>query len=123
VQVESASEPNGSGARSPSGVRPALAQAAADELETIPGALLDAATNTTRPAWTTPICPECGTQFRQEVHVPDHQARVAAVEVLLREGLGRPAQAEAPATPRLPDTVEAVQRMSWEDMQHVFAAI
>jgi hypothetical protein len=42
---------------------------------------------------------------------------------LLCEGLGRPAQAEEPATPRLPDTVEAVQRMSWEDMQCVFATI
>jgi hypothetical protein len=52
---------------------------------------------------------------------PRPQARVAAVEVLLREGLGRPAQAEEPTTPRLPDSVEAVQQMSWEDMQYVFA--
>jgi hypothetical protein len=83
---------------------------------------MDAATNTTRPVWTTPACPECGTQFRQEIHVPDHKARVAAVEVLLREGPGRPAQAEEPATSRLPDSVEAVQRMSWSDMQCLFAA-
>jgi hypothetical protein len=81
---------NGSGAVTPAAVRPALAQAAADEVDAITDVLIDAATNTTRPVWTTPACPECGTQFRQEVHVPDHKARVAAVEVLLREGLGPP---------------------------------
>jgi hypothetical protein len=112
---------NGSGAVTPASVRPALAQAAADELGTITAVLMDAARNTTRPVWTTPVCPECGMQFRQEVHVPDHKARVAAVEVLLHEGLGRPGQAEEPTTPRLPDNVDAVQRMSWEDMQYLFA--
>jgi hypothetical protein len=90
------------GCRHPAAVRPALAQAAADELDTITAVLIDAATNTTRPVWTTPACPECGTQFRQEVHVPDHKARVAAVEVLLREGLGRPGQAEEPTQPTVP---------------------
>jgi hypothetical protein len=73
--------------------------------------------------WTTPACPECGTQFRQEVHIPDHKARVAAVEVLLREGLGRPAQAEEPATPQLPESLEAVERMTWKEMQYVFASL
>jgi hypothetical protein len=121
AQLDAEYVSNGSGAVTPAAVRPALAQAAADELGTITAVLMDAATNTTRPVWTTPACPECGTQFRQEVHVPDHKARVAAVEVLLREGLGRPAQAEEPTTPRLPDSVDAVQRMSWEDMQYVFA--
>ena len=93
----------------------ALAQAAADELDTIRAVLLDAATNTNRPAWVTPTCPDCGKKFRQEVLVPDHKARVAAVEVLLREGLGRVAQAEEPAVPRLPESVEAVKNMSWDD--------
>jgi hypothetical protein len=113
---------NGSGAVTPAAVRPALAQAAADELGTITAVLMDAATNTTRPVWTTPACPECGTQFRQEVLVPDHKARVAAVEVLLREGLGRPAQAEEPP-PRLPDTVEGIESMSWQDMQYFAATL
>jgi hypothetical protein len=114
---------NGSGAVSPAGVRPALAQAAADELGTITAVLMDAATNTTRPVWTTPVCPECGTQFRQEVHVPDHKAQVAAVEVLLREGLGRPAQAEEPTQPILPESVAGIESMSWEDMQYFAATL
>src|SRR4051812_43544530 len=100
---------NGSAAVTPAAVRPTLAQAAAeDELGTITAVLMDAATNTTRPVWTTPACPECRTQFRQEVHVPDHKARVAAVEVLLREGLGRPMQAEEPAKPSLPESVAGI---------------
>ena len=101
---------NGSGAVSPAGVRPALAQVAADELATITAVLFDAATNTTRSVWTTPACPECGTQFRQEVYVPDHKARVAAVEVLLREGLGRPGQAEEPRAARPPETAAELEK-------------
>jgi hypothetical protein len=118
AQIESEYASNGSGAVSPAAVRPALAQAAADELGTITRVLFDAATNTTRPVWTTPACPQCGTQFRQEVHVPDHKARVAAVEVLLREGLGRPGQAEEPTTPTLPESEAAIRAMSCEDMQY-----
>ena len=114
---------NGNTPVSPAEVRPALAQAAADELDTIRTVLLDAATNTTRPAWTTPTCPDCGKKFRQEVLVPDHKARVAAVEVLLREGLGRVAQAEEPTVPRLPESAEAVKNMSWKDMQLVIATL
>jgi hypothetical protein len=107
----------------PASVRPALAQAAADELGTITTVLMDAATNTTRPVWTTPCCPECGTQFRQEVYVPDHKARVSAVEVLLREGLGRPAQAEDSPKPHLPESEAAIQSMSWQDLQHFAMAL
>jgi hypothetical protein len=123
AELESEYAANGSGAVNPAAIRPALAQAAADELGTITTVLMDAATNTTRPVWTTPACPECGTQFRQEVHVPDHKARVAAVEVLLREGLGRPAQAEEPTTPRLPENPAAVASMSWLDMQYLAATL
>jgi hypothetical protein len=123
ARPEASYESNVSGVVSPAAVRPALAQAAADELETITTVLLDAATNTTRPVWTTPVCPECGAQFRQEVHVPDHKARVAAVEVLLREGLGRPAQAEEPTTPKLPESAAAIASMSWQDMQYFAAAL
>ena len=114
---------NASAAVTPAAVRPALAQAAADELGTITGVLMDAATNTNRLVWATPACPECGTQFRQEVQVPDHKARVAAVEVLLREGLGRPAQAEEPAKPTLPDGVAGIEAISWQDMQYFAATL
>jgi hypothetical protein len=83
----------------PSAVRPALALAAAEEVETIRRVLLEAATNTTRESWATCTCPECGKSFRQEISVPDHGARIKAVETLLREGLGR--VGEAAATPAL----------------------
>ena len=78
----------------PSGVRPALALTAAEEVETIRRVLLEAATSTTRETWATCSCPECGKSFRQEISVPDHGARIKAVETLLREGLGRVGEAE-----------------------------
>jgi hypothetical protein len=64
----------------PSAVRPALAVTAAEEVETIRRILLEAATNTTRESWATCSCPECGKSFRQEISVPDHGARIKAVE-------------------------------------------
>ena len=48
-------------------------------------------------------------------------SRVAAIELLLREGLGRPPQAEEAASPRLPRTAEAVEKLGWNDMQMIFA--
>jgi hypothetical protein len=55
------------------------------------------------------------------VNVPDVRSRVAAIELLLREGLGRPAQAEEPHNAVLPATGAAVKQMSWSDLQTVFA--
>jgi hypothetical protein len=123
AQLDSDHAVNGSGAVTPAAIRPALAQAQRTSSARSPRCSWDAATNTTRPVWTTPACPECGTQFRQEVHVPDHKARVAAVEVLLREGLGRPAQAEEPTTASVPESVVGMQAMSWQDMQYVAATL
>jgi hypothetical protein len=40
---------------------------------------------------------------------------------LLREGLGRPPQAEEAASPRLPKTAEAIEKLGWSDMQAIFA--
>jgi hypothetical protein len=54
--------------------------------------------------------------------VPDVRSRVAAIELLLREGLGRPPQAEEAASPRLPRTAEAVEKLGWDDMNAIFAA-
>lgn len=81
-----------SGAITPAEVRPLLAQATAASLDEIQAALLDAAVGATRENWTTFTCPECGKKHRAQVLVPDVRARVGAIEVLLREGLGRPAQ-------------------------------
>jgi hypothetical protein len=48
---------------------------------------------------------------------------VAAIELLLREGLGRPPQAEESQAPKLPATADAVGKMSWEDLQVLGATL
>jgi hypothetical protein len=110
----------GSVALSPADVRPALAQAAAASLDEIQQALLDAALGATREHWATFMCPDCGKKHRAQVAVPDVRSRVAAIELLLRECLGRPAQAEEPPVTRVPESA-AVRAMSWDDLQTVFA--
>jgi hypothetical protein len=104
----------------PAAVRPALALTAAEEVETIRRVLLDAATHTTRESWATCTCPECGKSFRQEVAVPDHGARIKAIETLLREGLGRVGEAEVVA-PKMPTSVEEVKALGWDELNLVFA--
>jgi hypothetical protein len=104
----------------PSGVRPALALTAAEEVETIRAVLLEAATSTTRETWATCTCPECGKGFRQEISVPDHGARIKAIETLLREGLGRVGEAEV-VPPVMPTTADEVKNLSWDDLNLVFA--
>jgi hypothetical protein len=87
----------------PSTVRPRLAEAAAENVDDIRRTLLEAATSASKPAWVELECTDCGNRKRVEVPIPDVRARVAAIELLLREGLGRPAQAEEPASlPQLP---------------------
>jgi hypothetical protein len=100
-----------------------LAEAAAEGLEGIRKTLLDAATGAVRDHWITFECGECGLRKRVEVPVPDVRAWVAAIELLLREGLGRPAVAEEPPTLRIPDTAEAVEALPWADMKALFASL
>ena len=107
---------------SPSTVRPALALTAVEELETIRRVLLEAATSTTRETWATCTCPECGKGFRQEISVPDHGARIKAIETLLREGLGRVGEADEPPTPRIPRSVAEIRRLSTEDLEEIVAS-
>ena len=71
--------------------------------------------------WVTTACSGCGKKQRVEVKIPDVRSRVAAIELLLREGLGRPAQAEEAASPRLPRTAEAVEKLGWDDMKAIVA--
>jgi hypothetical protein len=111
------------GAITPAEVRPLLAKATADSLDEISAALLDAAVGATRESWTTFTCPDCGKKHRAQVQIPDVRARVGAIEVLLREGLGRPAQAEETMSPKLPASVNAVARMSWDDTQHLASVL
>jgi hypothetical protein len=111
------------GTADPASVRPRLAEAAAASLDEIQRALLDAALGAVREHWVTCTCGSCGQKQRLQVNVPDVRSRVAAIELLLREGLGRPPQAEEPAAPRLPTNVAAVKEMGWEEMQYVFASV
>ncbi len=105
---------------SPSAVRPALALTAAEEVETIRRVLLEAATSTTRETWATCTCPECGKGFRQEISVPDHGARIKAVETLLREGLGRVGEAE-PVAAKAPTSAVEWQSLSDAELNAIFA--
>ena len=105
---------------SPAAVRPALALTAAEEVETIRRVLLEAATSTSRETWATCTCPECGKGFRQEISVPDHGARIKAVETLLREGLGRVGEAEV-IEPKIPKSIAEVQALSWNELSLIFA--
>jgi hypothetical protein len=105
---------------SPAAVRPALALTAAEEVETIRRVLLEAATSTTRENWVTCTCPECSKSFRQEISVPDHGARIKAIETLLREGLGRVGEAEV-VEPRMPTSADEVKKLSDDELHYVFA--
>jgi hypothetical protein len=106
----------------PSTVRPSLAAAAAENLEQLKTSLLEAAGSAVKPISILVECSSCGERSRIEAPVPDVRARVAAIELLLREGLGRPATAEDVRSTRVPATVAAVQAMSWDDMQALFVA-
>jgi hypothetical protein len=122
VPVAAESEPlelNSTHPGAPSGVRPALALTAAEEVETIRRVLLEAATSTTRETWATCTCPECGKSFRQEISVPDHGARIKAVETLLREGLGRVGEAEV-VEPKTPTTAEDFRALSDDELNLIF---
>jgi hypothetical protein len=106
----------------PATVRPRLAVAAAENLEQLQASLLEAAGSAVKPVWLTVECSGCGERSRIEAPVPDVRARVAAIELLLREGLGRAPQAEETTTPRMPANVAAVKAMGWDEMQALFAA-
>jgi hypothetical protein len=106
----------------PSTVRPRLAEAAAGSLDEISRVLLEAATGATKKQWADFEC-ECGRRKRVELPVADVRARVAAIELLLREGLGRAPQAEESTTPRIPRTVEEIEALSWTEMQDIAAVL
>jgi hypothetical protein len=101
---------------SPAEVRPRLAQVTAESVGAIEEALLGAALGATKETWVTFTCPDCGKKHRAQVQVADNRARIDAIEVLLREGLGRPAQAEESPTPPLPRSAEQIQQLGWTDL-------
>jgi hypothetical protein len=106
----------------PATVRPLLAAAAAENVEQLTASLLEAAGSAVKPVWLTVECSGCGARARIEAPMPDVRARVAAIELLLREGLGRPAVADDVRTPRLPSNAAAVREMGWAEMEALFAA-
>jgi hypothetical protein len=110
-------------AADPASVRPLLAAAAAENVERLKSSLLEAAGSAVKPVWLTVECSGCGERSRVEAPVPDVRARVAAIELLLREGLGRAPQAEEPPAPRVPQSVEEVRKLSWEQMQVLATAL
>jgi hypothetical protein len=77
----------------PSTVRPLLAAVAAENVEQLKASLLEAAGSAVKPVWLTVECSSCGERSRVEAPVPDVRSRVSAIELLPREGLGRPATA------------------------------
>jgi hypothetical protein len=107
----------------PTSIRPALAQIAAENLDGLQRALLDAALSATTTKWATVSCSDCGARSRVELPVPDVRSRLQAIETLLAQGLGRPGQAEEQPTPRLPSTVAAVKEMGWDEMHALFASL
>jgi hypothetical protein len=127
VESEPTAEPahvnadgNGGGG-DPAAIRPALAQLAADNLSELQRTLLDAALSATTTRWATVTCQRCGTKSRVELPAPDVRSRLQAIQLLLSESLGRAPSAPEATTPSLPRTAAEVQRMSWSEMQYVFA--
>ena len=117
-------EASGNGASGdPTAIRPALAQLAADNLTDIQRALLDAALSATTTKWATVMCSGCQAKSRVELPVPDVRARLQAIEMLLAQGIGRAPTAPEVMTSILPRTAAEVEKMSWRDMQAVFAAL
>ena len=75
-----------------------------------------AATPASKPVWV--ACTDCGKRKLVEVPILDVRARVAAIELLLREGLGRPAQAvEPPTLPRIPETKAEIEARGREELK------
>jgi hypothetical protein len=107
----------------PATVRPTLAAAAAENLEQLTTSLLEAAGSAVKRVWVTVECDGCGARSQVEAPVPDVRARLAAIELLLREGLGRAPQAEEKPASRLPASVVAVKEMGWDEMQALFASL
>ena len=63
---------------------------------------------------------EPGTLHRMSSRVPDHGARIKAVETLLREGVGRVGEAEV-VEPKIPRLLAEVQTLEWNELSLIFA--
>jgi len=107
--------------RSPSAVRPALALTAPEGSRRSAASYFEAATSTSRETGGD-MHPSRMRQesFQQEISVPDHGARIKAVETLLREGLGRVGEAEL-VEPKVPQSVEELRNLSTAELELIVA--
>jgi hypothetical protein len=111
---------SGNGGVSPSDVRARLGEVAAEHLDALEAVLLQTAVGATMRRWVSIECKGCGLDARYEVEVPDHRARLDAVEKLLQQGLGRAREAaEPPSSPRLPQTPAEAEQLSWDDLRRL----
>jgi hypothetical protein len=118
VVAESNGNRNGA---DPAAIRPALARLAAQNLDELQRALLDAALSATTVRWATVTCSGCSAKSHVELPVPDVKARLQAIQLLLSESLGRaPAAPEAVAA-AVPTISAAAAKMGWREAQFVFA--
>src|SRR5262249_16794397 len=76
--VATIDEPSSTIPIDPAGVRPMLAEAAAENAEQLKVSLLEAAGSAVRPIWLTVECSSCGERSRVEAPVPDGPPSVAA---------------------------------------------
>jgi hypothetical protein len=84
-------------------------------LTTFRRTLLEAATSASKPAWVEFERTDCGNRKRVRFPSPTSVPGFAAIELLLREGLGRPAQAEElPSLPHLPRTEAEARGLDWD---------
>jgi hypothetical protein len=115
-------ESNGAVLVDPASVRPRLAVAAAESLDDLQRVLLETATGANKNLWATVVCKHCDRAGRYEITVPDNKVRLDAVQALLHEALGRPAQAETQPAPSLPQTAEELHSLSWDQLTLIFAS-
>lgn len=107
----------------PDEVRPKLAAAAAENLDDLQKALLETALGALHEHTVTLTCPDCGMTSRHQVATPDPRARLQAMDLLFREGLGRAPQSEPAPQQSLPDTPEKIKRMGWQEMEQLAARL
>jgi hypothetical protein len=106
----------------PSTVLPRLAEAAAENVDEIRRTLLEAATAASKPAWVEFECSDCGNRKRVEVPIPDVRARVAALELLLREELAPRRRTNQPPCHHCPRSEAEARALDWDQLKALVVA-
>jgi hypothetical protein len=103
-------------------VRPRLGELVAANLDELEAVLLDVALSASRPVWVTTRCKSCNRDGRHQVVIGDHRVQLEAITKLLEQAVGRPATAEQPVVAALPRRAADVKKLSWGELQQLFAA-